>query len=317
MTTEPAPEPSRRRPHFRRHNPPPVVITEDDVALIRHVAEHRFRRSTDLVRLFPARAPKKIVERLGILFHTGYLDRPAAQRDYFIAGKKAAYVYGLGNRGAELLATLGGTQSAKVDWTDKNRDVGRPYLHHRLLIGDIVTAIRGIPAHRPDVTVIEPSVILERSPAATQADASPWTWHAKIPRPDGTLFETQTVPDHVFGLDFMAVRKRSYFFVEADRATMPILRRNPLQSSIAKKLSSYLYGHRARQHHARYTIGNLRFLIVTTTQERVASMTAAAHELGDGQSALFLFTDITTLAGAADLLAVRWKTAAGEITLEP
>ncbi|NJO35184.1 MAG: hypothetical protein HC869_20820 [Rhodospirillales bacterium] len=58
-------------------------LTEDDLAIIRHIAKHRFLRSTHLIRLMPHRSYKKLVERLGALYHNGYLDRPRAQLDYY------------------------------------------------------------------------------------------------------------------------------------------------------------------------------------------------------------------------------------------
>ena len=305
--------PVPRRPHFHRTDPPPVLITEDDIAIIRHVAEHRFRRSTDLVRLMSHRPAKKIVERLGILFHTAYLDRPRAQRDYFTAGKRMHYVYALGNRGAALLAELDGVEAPKVDWTDKNRDVGRPFIRHALLVGDVASAFHRATRIHPDVHLIEPAHILARAPEATQRADNPWKWRAKVPAAGGLLQDIACVPDRVFGLDFTAERKRTYFFLEADRATMPIVRSNLQQTSVLRKFLAYLHGHRAKHHEQRYAIGNFRVLTVTTGPKRTATMVDAVKQITDGRgSSLFLFTDATTLAAAYDVLSLEWITGKGE-----
>ena len=306
---------TQRRPHFRRSKPPPIRITDDDIAIVRHVDEHRFRRSTDLVRLLAPRPPKKIIERLGVLYHTGYLDRPPAQRDYFTARTRPAYIYALGNRGAGLLHALDGTDAPKVDWTDKNRTVGRPFMHHQLLVGDIVSAVRRVPRHHPNVAVIEAAQILERAPQATREDPTPWTWHAKVPTPDGDLRDTTTVPDYVCALDFTDLRKRYYFFVEADRATMPIMRTNSHQTSVARKFLSYFHGHRACYHNQRYGIGNARFLTLTTSPKRISSMMAAVQQItGAGSAQIFLFADITSLIETDDFLSLQWINGDGKRT---
>lgn len=302
-----------RRPHFTRHAPRPILITDDDVIMIRHIGQHRFRRSTDLVRLMSQRPAKKIIERLGVLFHSGYLDRPRAQRDYFTAGKRTAYVYALGNLGAALLAELDGVDAPKVDWTDKNRDVGRPFMRHALLVGDVVTAFLRATQNRPDVHVIEPSHILARSPEATQRADNPWKWRAKVPAAGGLLQDIANVPDRVFGLDFTQERKRVYFFLEADRATMPIVRSNLQQTSMQRKFLSYYHGHRAQLHQQRFGIGNFRVLTVTSGTKRMASMIDAVKQITDGKgSNLFLFTDAATLASTYDVLSLEWASGKGE-----
>src|SRR2546426_10005757 len=109
-----------RRARFRRDDPPPMRLTNDDLAVIRHVAKHRFLRSTHLITLLD-RPAKKVLERLAALYHNAYLDRPRQQLDYYGIAGSAPLVYALGNRGADILAQLDAMPRAKVDWTDKNR----------------------------------------------------------------------------------------------------------------------------------------------------------------------------------------------------
>ena len=70
-----------RRPHFRRHDPQPFIVQNDDIAIARFVYEGRFRRSTDICKFMAHRPAKKILERLAVLYHNQVLDRPRAQRD--------------------------------------------------------------------------------------------------------------------------------------------------------------------------------------------------------------------------------------------
>ena len=239
-----------RRPHFTRRDPPPVSLTDDDIAMIRFIAEGRLRRMTDICKFMSHRPAKKIVERVGVLFHNAYVDRPSAQRDYYRANaRRPAYIYALGNRGKELLAELDGVEPPKTDLTRANREIGRPFIHHRLLIADVLTAFKFATQARSGlVRFIEPAEILARAPEATRHLDNPWKWKAKVPTPGGAMIDAALVPDAIFGLDFVAERKRFYFMLEADRATMPIWRSNLLQTSMYRKFLTYHAGHKAGFH---------------------------------------------------------------------
>lgn len=226
-------EPGQRRTRFARAAPPPVRLTEDDIAILSHVAKHRFLRSTHLVRLLD-RPAEKLVERLGPLYHAGFVDRPRAQLDYYATAGSAPMVYALGNRGAATLAEIHGGTVPKVDWTDKNRPARRPFIEPTLLIADVMIAFELAVRSRPDVRLMEPAEILSRAPEATRHSASPWALRTRVPIADAT-HEIGLIPDKVFGLDFTAERKRTYFFLEADRATMPVMRRSLNQTSIARR----------------------------------------------------------------------------------
>jgi hypothetical protein len=75
--------PPIRRPRFRRASEPPAFrLTDDDVAIVRHLAHHRFLRSTHIAALV-GRSLDRTNDRLARLFHAGYIDRPRAQLDRF------------------------------------------------------------------------------------------------------------------------------------------------------------------------------------------------------------------------------------------
>ena len=105
-----------RRPRFRRaENPPAFRLTEDDVELVRLLARHRFLRSTHLAGL-TGRSLDRTNDRLHRLFHTGYIDRPRAQLDYYPNRGAAPMVYALGDKGARLLTELGVALS-NLEWS--------------------------------------------------------------------------------------------------------------------------------------------------------------------------------------------------------
>lgn len=303
-----------RRSRFKRDAAEAVRLTDDDLAIIRHIARHRFLRSTHLTRLMPHRSPKKLLERLTELYHNGYLDRPRAQLDYYATAGSAPIVYALGNAGALALAERDGMDRAQVDWTWKNRSVGRLFIEHTLLTADVLVAAQSASTRRPDVRVIDAGRMLAAAPESTRVAANPFKLKVRTSYA-GSFVDLSVIPDAVFGLDFTAERKRKYFFLEADRATMPIVRADLHQTSFLRKFLAYLAGGgKANAFGVHFGVGNFRVLTVTTSAERTATMIAALKELtGGAGSAQFLFVDKATLSGCADLLSLPWTSGKSEI----
>jgi hypothetical protein len=300
-----------RRSRFRREAPPPMTLTNDDVAVLRHVARHRFLRSTHVARLLPHRSPKKVTERLAVLFHNGYLDRPRAQLDYYAAAGSQPMVYALGNRGADLLATGLGFERTKVDWTDKNRTAGRPFIAHTLLIAELMVALDAAARRRGGIHLIDEAQILARAPREARAKSNPFKLTVRI-RHEGATHDLAVIPDRVFGLQRHTTEPK-YFFLEADRATMPVVRADLTQTSIMRKFIAYAAGGGTNNHFGRQLgFDNFRVLTLTTSAERTHSMLAALQYATAGRgSRQFLFTDRAALANADDALALPWITGKG------
>src|SRR5258705_13353793 len=92
-----------RRPRFTRTSQPPTFrLTDDDVVIVRLLARHRFLRSTHIAALV-GRSLDRTNDRLSRLFHSGYIDRPRAQLDYYPTAGSAPMVYALADLGAVLL----------------------------------------------------------------------------------------------------------------------------------------------------------------------------------------------------------------------
>jgi hypothetical protein len=82
------------------------------------------------------------------------------------------------------------------------------------------------------------------------------------------------VPDRVFALespDASGNNQRTYFFLEADRGTMPVTRRTLFQTSFARKLLAYEATWTQNLHH-RFGVHRFRVLTVTTSAARVKSI---------------------------------------------
>ena len=301
-----------RRTRFKRATPDPMRLTSDDLTILRHIAKHRFLRSTHLLRLMSDRSMKKLIERLGALYHNGYVDRPRAQLDYYAAAGSSPMVYALGNRGALVLAEYD-MDRAQIDWTWKNRTVGRPFVEHALLTADLMIATQQATRIRSDVRLIEADEILAAAPQETRKGLNPFKLTTRMIR-DGRSIDLAVIPDAVFGLDFTSERKQKYFFVEADRATMPIVRTALEQTSYYRKLLAYIAGGgKNNEFGQHFGVDNFRVLTVTTSVGRTASMLEALRTATHGKgSKQFLFIDRTTLRASFDLFSLDWISGKGD-----
>jgi hypothetical protein len=92
-----------RRPRLRRApEPPPFRVTDDDVAIVRQLARHRFLRSAHIAALV-GHSLDRTNDRLSRLFHAGYLDQPRAQLDRFPVAGSSHFMYALADRGARIM----------------------------------------------------------------------------------------------------------------------------------------------------------------------------------------------------------------------
>ena len=282
--------PRTRLPRFRRAPEPPAFrLTDNDVAIVRLLARHRFLRSTHIATLV-GRSLDRTNDRLSKLYHHGYLDRPRAQLDYYPTAGSAPIAYALADRGARLLKERNGIDFANVEWSRKNREVGRPFIDHQLELMDFSVALQLAAARRDGVRLIHPDEMVATFPDQSVSASNPFAFRVKL-SDEGTIHEFGLVPDFVFGLGF-ADGTRRCFTVEIDRGTMPVTRSNPTQTSFEKKLRLYLAAHAAKQHQRYFGWKTFRVLVVTTDSHRTKSMIDALSRLRVPNSpgaALFFF----------------------------
>jgi hypothetical protein len=304
-----------RRRRFSRGDPTSIRLTHDDHTIIEAVAHHRFLRSTHIVRLLSYRSPRKIIDRLTLLYHAGLLDRPRAQLDQFNSPGSAPIVYALGNKGAKVLADLGHDFSPGIEWTDKNRNAKRPYIEHALRTADLMIALKIAVRDDSGIQMLDARALRPSLPHPARSSPTPWTLTTRV-KVRGAHVAIATIPDAVFALHFRDAAKRAYFFVEADRATMPVDRSDLTQSSFRRKLLAYLAVQKERQHSERLGFANLRVLTITTSHERITSMLTTLGDITAGRgSGMFLFTDVDTLAHH-DPLTLPWTTTHGEVRID-
>ncbi len=227
----------QRLPRFKRD--PEAAgsfqITQRDLEILRHVSEHRFLRSDWLVKLVGG-SRQQVLRRLNLLYHHGYLDRPRAQLDYFHEGGSKSLVYGLASRGAGRLRRDLDMPFHRMDWTTRNKHVGRLFLEHTLMISDFMIWLEL--QCRADGKRRIASFDELRQSGVFKAPSKHPGWRVPMPwRKHFTL-----VPDKIFALEDSSVakgRKRDFYSLEADTGTMPVSRYGSKCSSIEKKLRAY------------------------------------------------------------------------------
>jgi hypothetical protein len=258
-------------------------FTARDLEILRHVAEHRFITSEWLVKLVGG-SKQQVIRRLHLLYHHGYLERPRAQLDYYHEGGSHSLVYGLASRGAGRLRRDLDMPFERMDWTNRNKSVGRLFLEHTLMVSSFMAALEIDCRERPDVRLIYAHELPK--PAGRDNHREPFRWTVDLPGKR----RVGIVPDKVFAVETSHMNgriERMHYFLEADRGTMPIERRDLRQSCVLRKLKAYQATYTFGIHRTRLKMPRFRALILATSADRRKNITGAAHALPYGRP-LFL-----------------------------
>lgn len=298
------PHRNKRNPRFERApNPPAIELTARDLEIIRAVHKHRFLDS-EQIGLLIGGSRQNLLRRLVLLFQHQFLDRPRAQLEYFRPIRNSPLVYGLGNAGADLLAERFAVPRQKIDWQVKNQNVKRMFLQHSILTADVTVKLEASCYAAGDTRLIVGDEILEQCPIATRQKHNPFQWHVRFLH-DGAPLSLGIDPDDVFGLELRGERQGrgpAYFFLEADRATMPVERGGFERTSIFRKMLAYHESWKQRLHEQHFGISRFCVLFVTTSAERIDTMIESnRHFNAPKGSAQFLFADQAFLQSAAPL----------------
>lgn len=272
--------PRKRRRFVRGSTSKNIHLTERDFDLLDYLYQYRFLRSDHLTSLLcppDGYGSKRLVDRLRELFQAGYLGRPKVQLDYQRFGGKRTMVYALSGQGAEALRVKKGIPRGSVNWQWKNKSVGRLFLAHTLAVADFLVGMEVDCRRRGDVSFI---------PQHDFAGTSLLSWRVDVSGYDYGVRDVGLVPDAAFGLKENGKPGKvatSYYFVEVDRATMPVHSANPDRSSIYKKLMAYHESWKQSLHKEHFGISGVRTLFLTTSTERMEHFIQAAKVVADEQ----------------------------------
>lgn len=270
-----------------------MQLTDRDLQLLAAVGRHRFLSSAQLAAL-DGGSSQNVLRCLRALFDHGYLDRPKAQLAAMPIEGPQALVYGLAPKGARALRDYGHQLKGEGDWTEKNKRAGAIFIEHTLAVAGFMTALELCCRARSDLDLIREHEIVASAPEETRAAREPLRWVVRPERGRNEIWSV--VPDGLFALSF-ADGTASYFLLEIDRGTIPIVRNSLDHRSIARKLATYYEGWRVNRHVEQFGVKQVRVLIVTESAERVRNMLSAIDQITGGKgSNFFLLTDKTALA---------------------
>lgn len=289
-----------RRARFERSpSIPHIQVTERDIDILASLDLHRLLRSWDISDLV-AGSRQQVLRRLQMLFHHGYVDRPRSQIEYFHRGGSRPFIYALNSRGVGLLRQH---QPGRNSSRPPKRHLSPLFLQHAVQKSEIMVAIQ-LACHRnPQVTFISSTELL----AELGGKSSHFEWRVRI---DKT--ELGVIPDDIFALEYAnddEQKRRALFFVESDRSTMPVERRDLTKTSFRRKLLAYEATWLQKIHQTRFRCNRFRVLTITTSAERVRHLVETCAKLKHGKG-LFLFTDMSTLK-CTDTLLAPWQTGRG------
>jgi hypothetical protein len=187
---------------------------------------------------------------------------------------------------------------------DETNAAGRIYLEHVLLVADVMVGIELACRENGIRLLTEHELALESDQTGKHL---PFRWRVQV----NSHLNLAVVPDRVFALEFKDQKhnnNRAVFFLEADRGTMPVRRKNFAQTSFYRKLLAYEATWSQSIHLRRFGFNRFRVLTVTTIPARVKSLVEACSKLKSGRG-LFLFADHTILERTGNVFSKVWRTA--------
>lgn len=285
----------RGRLFERPEVPRPMRLTARDLKLLANLADLRLASGEQLAALDGGSA-QNVSRALLALWENGYVDRLLGQMQTRLLYKGSfPLIYGLTRPGAWLLRKHGYEVRRRLLYeTDKQRTAGWRFIEHRVDISEFMVQLALACRGRGGIELVERAQLFP-SAEKTQRDRR-IRLRAKA-RIDGDYKRLSVDPDEMFGLRYGNSQKESFFFLERDRAQMPVKRlKNTDQTYYQKKMLTYFAAHIAGEHERELGLPNFRVLTVTTSKERVAQMIEAQREITGGRgSNLFLFLDDTSL----------------------
>lgn len=298
-------ETSSRLTRFERSSElPNIQLTERDIEILRLVYKHRFLRSTHAIKILGGSA-QTILRRLQLLYHHAFLERPSFKRQIYRWGGTEPYVYSLGPKGAEVLKQITSAQPRRADWLSQRPAERFESVDHGLMVTELIVRIQASCRQMSRIRFIDPDEITRELLDQLPQDRRVFRWRVNVVH-EGIPNQIEVVPDQIFGLHYLDRPKgenKVYFFLEADRGTMPVVRSTLNQSSVFKKLLGYYESWRQELLVQKFGIARFRVLTVTSSFERALHLVEANRKLNNGKgSRIFLFAAVEHLQQFENLL---------------
>ena len=290
----------------------PFRLTNRDVEIIRAVETHGLLRSR--AHLWPLFGGSRHVStRLKALTEASYLARLKGK-----AHEQA--IYALGKQGGKLLRDrFAWPMPNASNWAERYRRLTERHVEHTLLVADVLTGVEVACRARDGMRYVSKAEIIERYASeivkrkAHEVNGKPMQWDVRVSSGEWRG-RTRIEPDGVFGIEHQDTGKTSWFFLEADRGTMPVKPQRPRldRSSLFKKMlqyqSSWLKDADGQNLTGRaFGLPDVRTLFALATgargRVRLETCLEANRYFRNGKGhGLFLFANRHTLLEADDIL---------------
>lgn len=258
-------------------------LTDRDKAILLAVSRYRFLATSHILSLVPG-SRQNIVRRLQRLYHAGFLDRPRAQLPLRYAGEVSEFVY------APTRTTLSHL-AAQAEETNSRREckfVSSLFLAHAVSISDALIRLETDCRSRGAIFISEREIIAALPAKGVRRLA----WRLSI-RAEAEMEKVGVIPDAAFAVeqtDQSDGTRRLYFFLEADRGTMPLQRKSLRFSSIRRKALAYSRSRRSRLLKEKYGIPGFQVIFIAHSTERLEHIQEVCNAVTKGpRSPLFLF----------------------------
>lgn len=274
-----------RRPRFKRVSDfQSLRLTTRDRDILSAVSRFRFLTTSHIHCLVPG-SRQNLTRRLQRLYHAGFLDRPQAQLPLRFAGKLSDLVYAPTRKSFQCSEA---GQSEKTVCQKDRKPVSPLFLSHALSVSNTIIQIEA-ECKKLGLQFRNEQEILNSLPGLNRGKRLEWRVTIKSGR---TNEQVGVIPDAVFSID-KKIRLgvlRFYYFLEVDRGTMPIHRKNLRFSSIRRKALSYIQTRRKKILRERYGIPGFQVLFISRTEKRMEGIKAECSGAEKARSpSLFFF----------------------------
>lgn len=263
-----------------------MVFTSRDGRILEHINEYDGFLADYQVKELEFTGMRQAQDRLGKLFHNGYLNRTNRN------GKASfgAMIYWLTRKGAEHIAASTGIPIEELAWT---KQLPHSLVQHNLLVNDF-------------------TFILEQAcKQAERLELGYWINESAFrTNPDRVEYRSLTgkkaarniIPDRFFYIVRQDGEKKFYsrLLLELDVATHPNKR-----FADQKILPGIAYLH-SEAYHRRFGSKSGRWLVVTTSQNRLAYLKETAERAAGREAMLWYFTTFEQVSAESVLTAPIW-----------
>jgi DNA-binding transcriptional MerR regulator len=212
-----------------------LSLNERDLDILHWLYRYRYLRQDQLVHILAPRSPKRLIERLGDLFHeTGFINRPQLQAPLFDA-RATPMLYEVSTKGIRYLESLGALPHRAVTFSKRSRRSFSPQFLHTMMIIETLLGIELETRTEANRRLVPVDEILAKAPTETAASRNPLAIDV---RHQGK--STKIIPDGLYGIEYEQSGIKGYRFwaLECER-TSPQNRSTRKHSSTAKKKELY------------------------------------------------------------------------------